>query len=55
MDNSNFSHQSINSTNNNKVFILSSKKEEPSFLSSLWDKLTSKINQNDDSTTDKTR
>ena len=48
MDNSNFSHQSINSTNNNKVFILSSKKEEPSFLSSLWDKFTSKIKQNDE-------
>ena len=51
MDNSSFSHQpkhSLNNNNNNKVLILSSKKEEPSFFSSLWDKFTNNIKQNDE-------
>lgn len=48
MENTSFSAQSNNSINSNKIVILSSKREEPSFISSLWGKFTNLLKSNDE-------
>ena len=48
MESTTVSSQSNNSINSNKVVILSSKKDEPSFISSLWGKFTNLLKSNDE-------